>query len=81
MAKVKEVFVCQSCGTPSAKWQGQCAGCGEWNTLAAEVRTTGARCERLACSTRRDQRPMTQLRSELNIIGRDPDDDTIAAST
>src|SRR5580704_5186440 len=43
MAKVKEVFVCQSCGTPSAKWQGQCAGCGEWNTLAAEVRSTGAR--------------------------------------
>ena len=36
MAKVKEVFVCQSCGTPSAKWQGQCAGCGEWNTLVAE---------------------------------------------
>ena len=41
MAKVKEVFVCQSCGTPSAKWQGQCAGCGEWNTLVAEVRSGG----------------------------------------
>ena len=39
MAKVKEVFVCQSCGTPSPKWQGQCAGCGEWNTLVAEVRS------------------------------------------
>ena len=37
MAKLKEVFVCQSCGTASPKWQGQCAGCGEWNTLAAEV--------------------------------------------
>ena len=42
MAKVKEVFVCQSCGTPSPKWQGQCAGCGEWNTLVAEVRSGGA---------------------------------------
>jgi DNA repair protein RadA/Sms len=41
MAKLKEVFVCQSCGTPSAKWQGQCAGCGEWNTLVAEVRSGG----------------------------------------
>ncbi len=41
MAKVKEVFVCQSCGTPSPKWQGQCAGCGEWNTLVAEVRSGG----------------------------------------
>lgn len=43
MAKVKEVFVCQSCGTPSPKWQGQCAGCGEWNTLVAEVRSAGSR--------------------------------------
>jgi DNA repair protein RadA/Sms len=43
MAKVREVFVCQSCGTPSPKWQGQCAGCGEWNTLVAEVRSTAAR--------------------------------------
>ncbi|MGB6310940.1 MAG: DNA repair protein RadA [Steroidobacteraceae bacterium] len=37
MAKSKEVFVCQNCGTASPKWQGQCAGCGEWNTLLAEV--------------------------------------------
>jgi DNA repair protein RadA/Sms len=37
MAKSKEVFICQNCGTSSPKWQGQCAGCGEWNTLVAEV--------------------------------------------
>jgi DNA repair protein RadA/Sms len=37
MAKSKEVYICQNCGTSSPKWQGQCAGCGEWNTLAAEV--------------------------------------------
>ncbi len=37
MAKSKEVFVCQNCGASSPKWQGQCAGCGEWNTLLAEV--------------------------------------------
>jgi len=36
MAKSKEVFVCQNCGAAAPKWQGQCAGCGEWNTLAAE---------------------------------------------
>src|SRR5258708_1990832 len=33
MAKLKEVFVCQNCGAASPKWQGQCATCGEWNTL------------------------------------------------
>ena len=37
MAKSKEVFVCQNCGASSPKWQGQCAGCGEWNTLLAEI--------------------------------------------
>jgi DNA repair protein RadA/Sms len=37
MAKSKEVFICQNCGASSPKWQGQCAGCGEWNTLVAEA--------------------------------------------
>src|SRR5258708_24739497 len=37
MAKSKEVFVCQNCGAAAPKWQGQCATCGEWNTLAAEI--------------------------------------------
>jgi DNA repair protein RadA/Sms len=37
MAKFKEVFICQNCGANASKWQGQCAACGEWNTLVAEV--------------------------------------------
>lgn len=37
MARSKEVFVCQSCGASAPKWQGQCAACGEWNTLVAEA--------------------------------------------
>src|SRR5271167_3227200 len=37
MAKSKEVFICQNCGAPSPKWQGQCPACGEWNCLVAEV--------------------------------------------
>ena len=43
MARLKEVFVCQSCGAPSPKWQGQCAACGEWNTLVPELQTGAAR--------------------------------------
>ena len=43
MAKSKEVFVCQNCGTSSPKWQGQCAGCGEWNTLLAELSAANSR--------------------------------------
>lgn len=37
MAKVKTVFLCQSCGYESPKWMGKCPGCGQWNTLVEEV--------------------------------------------
>src|SRR5277367_335836 len=43
MAKSKEVFICQNCGAASPKWQGQCATCGEWNTLVAENLTANPR--------------------------------------
>ena len=34
MAKKKSlVYYCTECGTESAKWQGQCPGCGAWNTM------------------------------------------------
>ncbi|MFA6699291.1 MAG: DNA repair protein RadA [Thiomicrospira sp.] len=33
MAKAKSVYVCTECGAEHSKWQGQCAECGEWNTL------------------------------------------------
>ncbi|MCC7067478.1 MAG: DNA repair protein RadA [Burkholderiales bacterium] len=33
MAKARSEFVCRECATVAAKWQGQCAGCGAWNTL------------------------------------------------
>lgn len=46
MAKSKEVFICQNCGASSPKWQGQCAGCGEWNTLLAEVQSARPRSGR-----------------------------------
>lgn len=36
--KFKTVFVCQKCGYESPKWSGQCPECGEWNTLAEEVK-------------------------------------------
>ncbi|WP_091194620.1 DNA repair protein RadA [Formivibrio citricus] len=35
--KSKTLYACQSCGATSPKWQGQCPGCGEWNTLVETV--------------------------------------------
>ncbi len=37
MAKPATRFVCQSCGTVSARWVGRCEGCGEWNTFSEEA--------------------------------------------
>lgn len=33
MAKDKIIFFCTDCGAEHTKWQGQCSGCKEWNTL------------------------------------------------
>jgi len=40
MAKSKRQYVCQSCGAVATRWQGQCADCGEWNTLVEEAGET-----------------------------------------
>jgi DNA repair protein RadA/Sms len=52
MARSKEVFVCQACGNSSPKWQGQCAACGEWNTLVAEIQGSGGAARGARSATR-----------------------------
>ena len=37
MAKPKTRYVCQACGSVTARWQGQCTDCAEWNTLVQEA--------------------------------------------
>ncbi len=55
MAKPRTVFVCSSCGADTPRWSGQCASCGEWNTLApfTEARDRGGARE----GVRRMERP------------------------
>lgn len=36
MAKQRKTFVCQSCGSTSSKWSGQCEACNEWNSIIEE---------------------------------------------
>ena len=40
MAKPKRRYACQACGSVTHRWQGQCADCSEWNTLAEEAPET-----------------------------------------
>ncbi len=37
MAKEKQLYVCDACGTTHNKWAGQCADCGAWNSLSETV--------------------------------------------
>jgi DNA repair protein RadA/Sms len=54
MAKSKSIYSCTECGATSPKWQGQCPGCGEWNTLVEAVteKASGHRFESLAPAAR-----------------------------
>jgi hypothetical protein len=38
----KTVFSCTECGASAAKWQGQCPGCGVWNTLVETIAEAAA---------------------------------------
>ena len=38
--KVKSVYVCSECGWESTKWVGKCQGCGSWNTMHEEIKST-----------------------------------------
>ena len=59
MAKIKTQYVCQHCGAASSKWAGQCADCGEWNTLvettAVPARSRGSSAAPSAAVQRLDQ--------------------------
>lgn len=43
MAKEKTVFFCKECGYEVSKWQGQCPGCHQWNTLVEAPSSKGGR--------------------------------------
>lgn len=49
MAKTKTMYACTECGARASKWQGQCPGCGGWNTLVETlVETVPANGKRFA---------------------------------
>lgn len=46
MARAASIFVCQSCGASAARWAGQCAACGAWNSLSEEATAAPAGAKR-----------------------------------
>ena len=51
MSKVREIFVCRSCGAEATRWQGQCSQCQEWNTMEAALKERRASPVRSAAAT------------------------------
>jgi DNA repair protein RadA/Sms len=43
MSRTRTTFFCTQCGNETARWQGQCPACGEWNSLAEEPKARRAR--------------------------------------
>ena len=41
MAKLRNSYVCQSCGAVSSQWAGRCESCGEWNSIVEELAASG----------------------------------------
>ncbi|HRE16581.1 MAG TPA: DNA repair protein RadA, partial [Rhodocyclaceae bacterium] len=66
MAKSKSQYTCTECGASSPKWQGQCAGCGEWNTLVETVveKPSGNRFESLAPPAKLQNLAAIEVREE-----------------
>lgn len=50
MARSESRYVCGTCGASSLRWEGQCRGCGGWNTLVESVAERGPSRARTARS-------------------------------
>lgn len=57
------MWVCSNCGNDSPRWEGRCAGCGEWNTMVEEKvpSTTSRSASPVASSTKSVARPLNQI--------------------
>ncbi len=69
MAKAKSIYSCIECGASSPKWQGQCPGCGQWNTLVEAIaeKASGHRFDSLAPTARLQTLSQIEAREEERI--------------
>lgn len=51
MPKTKEVYVCTNCGYETAKWNGKCPSCNEWNTFELQVQVQAAPAKSLKAAS------------------------------
>jgi DNA repair protein RadA/Sms len=61
LAKPKTVYACTECGAQSPKWQGQCPGCGAWNTLVESIATPAPTRFQTVAGARSAVRPLASI--------------------
>ena len=64
MAKPKTVYTCTECGASAPKWQGQCPGCGAWNTLVETVAASAPARFGNVAGTRSAVTPLASVRPQ-----------------
>lgn len=69
MAKSRNVFVCQNCGTSYGKWTGKCENCGEWNSLIEQAAETGKSVVARSSQSGRVLTPQTMKTIETEQFG------------
>lgn len=75
--KVKTVYICRECGYESAKWNGKCPSCGEWNTFEEqEIVATSAKSSSLKSTT-----AAIDLSSQIKDLSSIGTDDEVRYST
>lgn len=75
--KVKTVYICRECGFESAKWNGKCPSCGEWNTFEEqEIVTSSSKS-----SSVKNAAAGINLSSQIKDLGSIGTDDEIRYST
>ncbi len=68
MAKVKTVFYCNECGFESLKWVGKCPSCGQYNTMAEEIKEAPKKNNSLmSISTNNRPQKISELQIDKNI--------------
>jgi DNA repair protein RadA/Sms len=67
MAKAKTVYACTECGAQSSKWQGQCGGCGAWNTLVETIAATPVKRFQALAGATSIVRPLSSVEAKANM--------------
>jgi len=62
--KLRTVYICQKCGSESAKWQGRCPSCHEWNCLVESTVAAAKRHRDRTESTAVFPQELSQLKQD-----------------